>query len=238
MDEALIPPRIQALRQERALTLREVARVTGLTEGLLSKIENHKVSPPIATLAKIAAALSVKLGYFFREDEAYVGYTLRRAAEAQRRLRLSRRTGYSYSLLAEEKAGRRLEPFLVRLAPGAAQKAPLHHSGDEFVYVLRGRLDFRWGRQRFTLRPGDSITYDALVPHLSRNAERGRETFLLAVTAEECAQQRLGVGALLKDSQPLAGAQRGPLIRRRAGRSRSEPRSRAGSRYQETATGR
>lgn len=198
MDEALIPRRVKALRMERALTLRDVARATGLTEGLLSRIENHKVSPPIATLNRIAAALSVKLGYFFREDEGYVGYTVSRAGESTRRLRRSPRTGYKFSLLAQGKPGRRLEPFLVRLAPGQAQKAPLHHSGDEFLYVLRGELDFHWGRERFHLRPGDAITYDAAIPHLSRNARRTSETLLLAVSAEDGAPQRLGLGALLR----------------------------------------
>lgn len=197
MDEAVLARRIKALRLERAMTLREVARATGLTEGLISKIENHRVSPPIATLSRIASALGVKLGYFFREDETYVGYTLRRANEAFRGMRKSRRTGYDYSLLASGKPSRRLEPFLVRLRPGARQLRRLKHGGDEFVYVLRGNLSFRWGREVFHLNEGDSITYDAAVPHVSGNPDRRKETLILAVTAEDNASHRLGVAAQL-----------------------------------------
>ncbi|MCW8130450.1 MAG: cupin domain-containing protein [Planctomycetota bacterium] len=197
MEETLVARRIKAQRLDRAMTLRDVAKATGLTEGLLSKIENHRVSPPIATLSKIAAALGVKIGWFFREDEAYVGYTVKRAAEATRGMTRSRRTGYDYSLLAAGKPVRKLEPFLVRLAPGLKQKKHLHHSGDEFVYVLRGELSFQWGRETFLLKAGDSITYDAAVPHLSRNPNRKRETLFLAVTAEESAGHRLGFDALL-----------------------------------------
>jgi len=197
MDEAIVAKRIKALRLDRAMTLRDVANATKLTEGLLSKIENHRVSPPIATLAKIAAALGVKLGYFFREDETYIGYTIMRAADAGKQMRKSRRTGYDYSLLASGKPIRLLEPFLVRLAPGARQKKNLLHSGDEFVYVLRGTLSFQWGREVFLLNEGDSITYDAGVPHLSSNPDKRRETLLVSVTAEENAGHRLGIDALL-----------------------------------------
>lgn len=197
MDEAIVAKRIKALRLDRAMTLREVAAATGLTEGLISKIENHRVSPPIATLSKIATALGVKLGYFFREDETYVGYAVKRADEAKKQMRRSRRTGYDYSLLASGKPARRLEPFLVRLSPGARQKRHLLHSGDEFVYVMNGALSFQWGREVFLLKEGDSITYDAGVPHLSSNPDKRRETLFLAVTAEESAGHRLGIDALL-----------------------------------------
>jgi len=197
MDEAVLSRRIKALRLERDMTLREVAQATGLTEGLISKIENHRVSPPIATLSRIAAALGVKLGYFFREDEAYVGYTIRRANEALSGMRKSRRTGYDYSLLAADKTSRQLEPFLVRLRPGARQQRRLKHSGDEFIYVLRGVLSFLWGRELFQLHEGDSMTYDAAVPHVSGNPDRHHETLLLAVTTESSANHRLSVAAQL-----------------------------------------
>ena len=197
MDANVLARRIKGLRLDRSRTLREIAQATGLTEGLLSKIENQRVAPPIATLAKIAAALGVKLGYFFHEDEPYVGCAVKRAAEGLSGMRRSRRTGYEYSLLAADKPNRRLEPFLVRLAPGGRQKRRLLHSGDEFLYVLRGTLSFRWGREVFALREGDSITYDAAVPHLSSNPDRRRETLLLAVTAEDHAGHRLGVSAQL-----------------------------------------
>jgi mannose-6-phosphate isomerase-like protein (cupin superfamily) len=65
------------------------------------------------------------------------------------------------------------------------------------VYILSGSVRFQWGRERFLLEAGDSITYDATVPHLSENAGRRREAVLLAVSAEASSAQRLGIGRLL-----------------------------------------
>jgi transcriptional regulator with XRE-family HTH domain len=193
MDELRVGPRLKALRQARGHTLRQVAATAGMTPGMLSKIENQHMSPTLPALARLAAALGTRLGPLFGEDSGYTGLVLRRKAEALAGLRRSRLTGYDYSLLAAEKSGRRLEPFLVRLRPGVRQRRHLHHGGDEFVYVLRGRLDFQWGRRRFLLRAGDSLAYDASVPHLSRNPDRRGETLLLAVASEADTRLRLGL---------------------------------------------
>lgn len=202
MEEVRVGPRLKALRQSQGRLLREIAANAGITAGMLSKIENQRVSPTLPTLARLAAALGTRLGPLFGADGSYTGLVLQRRAKALKNLRRSPLTGYDYNLLASEKSDRRLEPFLVRLRPGLRQRRHLHHGGDEFLFVLRGRLDFHWGRQRFLLRAGDALTYDASVPHLSRNPDRRGETLLLAVASE--ADTRLRLGLLGRRAKPEA----------------------------------
>ena len=113
--------KIRELRLKRADTLRQVAAASGLSIPLLSQIENNAVSPPVATLLRIAKALEVNIGFFFREEESQERAVVVRKHERKktfRRMHLQHRDGgYSYEALAYKKNWKHMEPFLVEFEP-------------------------------------------------------------------------------------------------------------------------
>src|SRR5512135_3183633 len=113
--------KIRELRLKRARTLRQVAEASGLSIPLLSQVENNAVSPPVATLLRIARALEVGISYFFREEESQERAVVVRKHERKKTFRpmhlQHRDSGYTYEALAYTKNGKHMEPFLVEFEP-------------------------------------------------------------------------------------------------------------------------
>lgn len=167
MNELLLGRRIRELRRERGLTLEELGNRTGFSKSLLSKVENAQVSPPIATLSRIASALDVSIGYFFaeeaRQDRAIF-------VPKSRRQQLGEQVHgpeYSYEHLAYGSSMPRLmEPFVISLAAGSQESPTLfEHPGEEFIMVLEGRMEFLFGSTSYPMEEGDGLYFDARVPH-------------------------------------------------------------------------
>ncbi len=161
--------KIRKLRQEKRLTLQELADATGLSKPLLSQIENDQVTPPLATLLRIAKGLKVGIHYFFEEEGDRQKFVLTRGGSGQssrRRTGADQIQGYLYRPLAPGIRHKQIEPFLVEF-----EQAPwddnryYNHEGVEFIYLLEGELEFHYGQEVMTLLPGDSIYYDSSEPH-------------------------------------------------------------------------
>ncbi len=177
--------KIRELRLKRANTLRQVAAISGLSVPLLSQVENNAVSPPVATLLKIAKALEVGISYFFREEESKERAVVVRKDERKKTFRpmhtQNQESGYSYEALAYTKNGKHMEPFLVEFEPETKEKTVfLKHRGEEFVFLFRGRLAFQYDREELILDPGDSLYFESDVPHAFR-ALRGRKAQAVVV---------------------------------------------------------
>lgn len=167
MNEVLLGRRIRELRHERGLTLEEVGQRTGFSKSLLSKIENAQVSPPIATLSKIAKALDVAIGYFFEEEARQDGAIFVAHDQRQQRDAKQHGEGYKYEHLAHGGSMPRLmEPFVISIEANTQKSATLYdHPGEEFIMVIEGQMDFLFGNTHFHMEEGDSIYIDARVPH-------------------------------------------------------------------------
>ena len=168
MIEEQIAIKIRSLRRAAGLTLDGLAKRTGLSKGLLSKIENHKASPPIATLAKIAEGLATPIAAFFEQDSLPPEpLSLVRVDDRQRAAGPVAKSGpYTYYSLTRLKQRRWLEPLIVRFEPGDRPASDrVDHVGEEMVYVLNGRLKFFYGRGEYVLEPGDAVHFDSGVPH-------------------------------------------------------------------------
>jgi transcriptional regulator with XRE-family HTH domain len=184
-----IGEKIKELRLKRANTLRQVAEMTGLSNPLLSQVENNAVSPPVATLLRIARALEVGISYFFREEESKERAVVVRKHERKKTFRplhtQSRDSGYTYEALAYTKNGKHMEPFLVEFEPKKKEKMSfLKHRGEEFVFLFRGRLAFHYDQDEIILEPGDSLYFESEVPHGFR-ALRGRKAQAVVVVFPE-----------------------------------------------------
>lgn len=173
---------VKAIREEKGLTLADVASRTGFDEAFLSQVEANIVSPPLGVLIKLGKALGLKMGYFISGGESKP-YTIVRAKE---RKRVARRAssadkayGYTYEALAPGKTDRHMEPFIVTLEP-AGEETLSSHEGQEFIFILEGHMEAILDKDRLHLGPGDAIYYDSSVPHLVR-CVAGPYTKILAV---------------------------------------------------------
>lgn len=147
------------------MTLQQVSELTGLSKPLLSKIENCLVSPPIATLVKLAEALNVSIGEFFisSEPEDDVVFFPRSKHTKGRGRRSS--LNYTYELLAPGRKHRDMQPMLVSIDGQTYKFALLEHPGEQFVYLLEGEMDYIAGDKTYHVRPGDSLYFDARMLH-------------------------------------------------------------------------
>lgn len=158
------PARIRSLRRRQKRTLREVAEQCGFTESLLSKIESGKTTPPLATLSRIAAALGVGLSDLL-DDDATAGTVHTAAARLAAGPQPRTAKGYGFHVLAAERHGKVMQPFLFVARRGEVLPGALTHAGEEFIYVLEGELRYRVGAVTYTLGPGDSLYFDSEDEH-------------------------------------------------------------------------
>jgi transcriptional regulator with XRE-family HTH domain len=168
--EMKLGEKVRGLRQEQRLTLQALADITGLSKPLLSQIENDQVTPPIATLLKIAKGLKVGIHFFFEEAGDRAKFVLTRGEQStgsQRRPgKDAVQHGYMYKPLAPGMRQKKVEPFLVDFEQRAWDDSLFYsHEGVEFVYLIDGELEFHYADEVMRLLPGDSIYYESSEPH-------------------------------------------------------------------------
>lgn len=166
--------KIKQIRESMGLTLQELADRTGFSPAFLSQIENHLISPPLGAIINIANSLEIEIGTLFNQS-GKAPFTLVRKDERQITSRVASkegvRYGYSYESLAPNKVNRKMEPFLVTLEPTAKKGVPYEHNGEEFLFVLEGKVEIQLGDHRDILEAGDSIYYDSTIAHRVSCAE-------------------------------------------------------------------
>ena len=179
--------RVRMVRENRGLSLEDIVLRTDIAISMLEQIEQGTVSPPLGMIIKLAKALEMKIGYFIsgEEDKAY---TIVRRADRRVVSRYDSERGkyygYEYESLAPHKKDRHMEPFLVTLEPAETENERSTHDGQEFIFVLQGRMEVRLGEEIHILDPGDAIYYDSTVPHLVK-CHTDKTTKILAVLYAE-----------------------------------------------------
>jgi transcriptional regulator with XRE-family HTH domain len=182
--EEQIGGRVRQLRQVRGMTLDALASATGFTKSYLSKIENAKKIPPIASLSRIAQAMKADISYFFQPaDQSEVTeerVSLVRATERQQAIRGGSAFGYDYVSLAKKVRNKRMEPFIFTFPPDLSNDVLFEHEGEEVVFVLSGRVGFEVGNDKWILEPGDTLLFDTALPHRGRSI-RGEAKALVVI---------------------------------------------------------
>ncbi|MBZ0124341.1 MAG: helix-turn-helix domain-containing protein [Roseovarius sp.] len=159
---------VRAYRQQQNFTVAELASRTGLSIGMLSKIENGITSPSLTTLQTLAHALSVPLTAFFRSFEESRGVVHIKAGGAVEVERSGTRAGHQYHLLGHigsNASGVVVEPYLIVLTEESDTFPTFQHDGIELLYFLEGEVEYRHGDRLFLMQPGDSLFFDADAPH-------------------------------------------------------------------------
>lgn len=166
--EVAIGREVRAFRHQQDMTVAELAERTGLSMGMLSKIENGNTSPSLTTLQVLADALSVPLTAFFRRYEEAREAVHTKAGEAVEIERAGTRAGHQYNLmghLGANSTGVIMEPYFITLTDESDIFPTFQHDGIELLYMLEGEVIYRHADKSYRLLPGDSLLFDADAPH-------------------------------------------------------------------------
>jgi len=166
--EVAIGRQVRELRKRQRMTGSELAQQTGLSVGMLSKIENGVISPSLNTLQALANALRVPLVQLFSGFEEPRGAMHVKAGQGVEIERAGTRAGHQYQLLGHigsNNSGVVVEPYLITLDSESDRFPAFQHEGIELIYMLEGVIDYRHGDQLYLLEPGDSLLFDADAPH-------------------------------------------------------------------------
>ena len=186
-NNSIVGLKIKGIRESKNLSIEEIADRSGLSVEQIESIENDQNLPSLGPLIKIARALGVRLGTFMDDNDS-LGPVICRAADRERDSSISFSNGavdarkhMEYHPLAQQKAGRHMEPFVIDINPEESPEFQLSaHEGEEFIYVMQGEVEIVYGNETFRLEEGDSIFYDSIVKHHVHGAP-GKSAKILAV---------------------------------------------------------
>ena len=162
--------RIKSIRESKNITVEQVSERSGLSMEQIARIEDNKNQPSLAPLIKIARVLGVRLGTFL-DDNDNLGPVVCRKEEKPESISFSSETSSSHNnlnffALAQSKAGRHMEPFIIDIDSASKNGYQLSsHEGEEFIFVLEGEIEITYGKNKYTLSSGDSIYYDSIIEH-------------------------------------------------------------------------
>ncbi len=165
--------KVRELRQKNRFTLQDLAEKTGLSKPFLSQIENNHVVPPVTTLLRLARGLSVNMAHFFDDSTKDDKVSITRQSEG---VRIERRphqdkeeANYVYTALEMKKSNKRMDPYLVEFPMRESHDMVFTtHEGEEFIYILEGKVEFRTVDRVEVLEAGDSIYIDSDLSHSFR----------------------------------------------------------------------
>jgi transcriptional regulator with XRE-family HTH domain len=182
-QEVNVGRRLREIRMERGLSIRALAEKSSLNVNTLSMIENGKTSPSVSTLQQVAAALDAPITAFFQTEAAPQRIVFQKGNNRPA-------AAFSHGTLADLGIGfsrRGIEPFVVNLEPQTdSGETPIVHTGLEFVYCLEGRIIYEVDEQEFVLETGDSLLFEAHLPHRWRNADAvPSQSLLLLCSSDE-----------------------------------------------------
>jgi transcriptional regulator with XRE-family HTH domain len=172
--------RMRALREQNGLSLRALAEACDLSVNAISMIERGESSPRVSSLHLLAKALNVRITEFFESENRCSVVHVRRS---------ERPLTYSDELSIESVGSglrnQQLEPFVVTIGAGDSSGERVEHPGEEFVYCLRGSLEYTVAGEVFALQVGDSLLFDATQPHSFQNTGNEDAEILLILQAAD-----------------------------------------------------
>ena len=181
-----IGDRLRELREARNISMRALATRSGLSANALSMIERGRASPSVSTLYKLADALGISITSFFGSDSQRKQVVFLKADE---RSRVSFTRGVFEGLGGEQFVGR-VEPFMLTLESNAnSGPRSMAHTGHEFVFCLRGQLEYQVERQIYQLASGDSLLFAAHLKHRWKNLGGTVVTALIIISGFEEGEQ-------------------------------------------------
>lgn len=185
--------RIRLIRREQKRTQEEIAELCGFTKSMLSKIESGGAMPAVSTLMKIANALGVKVSDLLEEQSSNdtVMVTAGQYEDVNKWLKTNK--GYSFFAFASTRHNKIMQPYIFTARQGEINEHTFSHEGEEFIYVLSGRMKYRVGGTEYELSSGDSLYFNSLQEHTV--VPLSEEVRYLAVFTEHQSKQPDGKGS-------------------------------------------
>ena len=176
-NHSFIGSKIKGIRESKNITIEEISERSGLSVEQINSIENDQNLPSLGPLIKIARALGVRLGTFLDDSDA-LGPIVCRAEDREKDSSISfsndatdARKHMEYHPLAQQKAGRHMEPFVIDINPEENPEFQLSaHEGEEFIYVMQGEIEIVYGKDTYKLKEATassttlSLTTMCMVP--------------------------------------------------------------------------
>ncbi len=174
--ELLVGQRLRELRNKRGFSLRILSELSGLNINTLSLIENGRSSPSVGTLHQLALTLDVPITTFF-ESEKLANRVIFSSSEQRPQVMFG---GTRMHNLGKDLRGNKVQPFIVDLDPGSGSGSQMIvHTGHEFVYCLSGTVNYLIEKEHYCLKPGDSLVFEAHLPHCWENPGGGTARIIL-----------------------------------------------------------
>jgi DNA-binding XRE family transcriptional regulator len=162
----VIANHVRSRRLEIGLNVGQLAERTGISKGMLSKIENAQTSPSLSTLERLSSALDMPVTSLFRglaeeRDAVFV-----KAGSGPEIVRKGTRAGHTYELLGSLRGPyKRVEPLLVSLVESSEVFPLFQHAGIEMLYMLEGIMEYSYGREHYRMEKGDTLQFEGDIPH-------------------------------------------------------------------------
>jgi transcriptional regulator with XRE-family HTH domain len=158
-----IGKRLLNLRRKKKLTLKHLANETGLATKYISQVEKGEITPPVSVLLQLSKAFEIDSSTLLQEQKRRA--TRRSGDDYQKRTE-----DYTYETLTPEARHKHLKAFKVFIDPKSDHKGvSYHHAGEEFQYVLKGKVEVMVGENRNVLGPGDSLHFNSSITHKLKN---------------------------------------------------------------------
>ncbi|MFT6154622.1 MAG: transcriptional regulator with XRE-family HTH domain [Bermanella sp.] len=159
--------KVKKARLAEGLKLADVSRISGISQGMVSKIENAQVATSIETLSRLCSAIGLPISTLFNDyDRPDGGAQFTKNGKGLEVVRRGTEKGHTYQLLTYQRGGKKsFEPFLITMDDLSEVFPTFSHPGEEFIHILSGKLTYRHGNHLYEMETGDSLTFDAEVPH-------------------------------------------------------------------------
>lgn len=179
IEDSQVGQQIRMLREGRGWSLRELAQRSGLSANAISRIERGENSPTVSSLRAMAEAFNVPITDFFEEDHSKTCVHVQKGEGMWVRNRDTELESLGFGLSSQQ-----LEPFRMIIDSGTETVSePISHPGQEFVYCIRGQLDYVVGEELYRLSAGDSLLFHARMEHRWKNTSRQPAEILLVFQA-------------------------------------------------------
>lgn len=163
--ETEIGKRIREFRQKKKFTLQMLAGKTGYSKGYLSKVEKSEKAPPVSTLSVIARELDITVSNLLAEEPQHDSICLVRKNERELMASTGEDFGYAYEALANPYLDKHMEPFILSYPSENAFEYTFKHEGEEMLFVLKGKMRFKYADRELVMEEGDCIYFDSGTPH-------------------------------------------------------------------------
>jgi mannose-6-phosphate isomerase-like protein (cupin superfamily) len=161
---------IKAYREERRMSLKDLAHETGYPAGILAKVEKDEVTPPVALVLQLSRSLKVDVEALTKQTSSRVKSQKKRAG------------AYAYTQLTKSGSDKHLGAYRVTINPKTAHEGvEYHHDGEEFIYVLKGRLSITVGKNTSVLERGECIHFNSALHHALSNPSDEKAELLVVL---------------------------------------------------------